>query len=70
MNGRLTSAFREYTDLSENQFRMVIIWFISFLVQSTVLYLMFPDKFDTKWFFMAMTLNIMYNISFFKLFSE
>lgn len=70
MSEDITAAIREYCDLSENQYRMVIIWFVSFMVQATVLYLMFPEKFNTKWFLMCMALNIMYNISFFKLFSE
>lgn len=59
-----------YCNLTENQYRMVLIWFVSFMVQATILYLMFPDKFDTKWFMMCVVLNVMYNISFFKLFSD
>ena len=56
--------------LSDNQYRMVMIWVVSFIVQAAILYFIYPDKFNSKWFLIALVLNIFYNISFFKLFSD
>ena len=61
---------KEYYELSENQSRMILIWVVAFLCQATILYLFYPDNFNTKWFLLALSLNIMYNISFYKLFSS
>lgn len=69
-NNQFNKTIMTYCSLTENQYRMVLIWFVSFMVQATILYFIFPKKFDTKWFLMCMMLNVMYNISFFKLFSD
>lgn len=55
-------------DLNEEQTVLIVSWIMSFLLQALVLYTMHNDKFDAKWFAICLVLNIMYNISYFKLF--
>ncbi len=55
-------------DLSEEQTVLVVSWILSFLLQSIVLYTLHNEKFNTKWFFVCLVLNVLYNISYFKLF--
>lgn len=56
--------------LSENQCRLVIIYFTAFIVQSMALLVLSPKKFRPKIFVTLLAMNIFYNIMWMKFFSE
>lgn len=56
--------------LSENQCRLVIIYFSAFIVQAVALLVLSPEKFKMNLFLILLTVNIMYNIMWMKLFSD
>jgi len=56
--------------ITDNQCNLVIIYFISFLVQAIALYLMSPDKFRINIVIPLLLINIIYNSLYFKMMSE
>lgn len=57
-------------ELSDNQYNLILIYSISFIVSTLCLYYFSPHKFDIKWGIICFIMAILYNISYYKFFSE
>jgi len=47
--------------------KIILFWLIFFLTQTLILYLLFKDRFQKKWFPVVLMLYILYNIFFLKM---
>lgn len=56
--------------LSDNQCRLVVIYFVACVVRALALIYLAPEKFGYKLFIMLLLLNIIYNIVWMKFFSD
>lgn len=59
-----------YCGLTDNQYNLVIIFLFAFLVQVIAIYYLKPEKFDCRLFGIALVFAVLYNVTFFKLFSD
>lgn len=55
--------------LSDDMRIIILFWLAYFLLQVLILYILFQDRFQGKWFPVCIILYISYNIAFFKMFS-
>lgn len=66
INGYLQTLF----NLSNNQCRLTIIYFISCVIKAVALLIISPEKFKFKLFVMLILVNMIYNIVAMKFFSD
>jgi hypothetical protein len=61
---------KEAFDLSDNQYNLIVIFNICFIVQTICLYYLNPEKFNMKWCIICFITAFMYNIAYYKFFSD
>lgn len=57
-------------DLSDNQYNLIIIYVVCFIVQTICLLYLNPEKFNITWCFLCFISVVFYNVAYYKLFSE
>jgi hypothetical protein len=57
-------------ELSDNQTNLIVIYLVSFLVSTMCMYYLTPDKFNWKWGIVCFILAFLYNIAYYKFFSD
>jgi hypothetical protein len=66
----ITYTLKKALDLSDNQYNLIIIYTICFIVQTLCLLYLNPYKFNMKWFLLCFIAAIFYNVTYYKFFSE
>ena len=61
---------KESLELSDNQYNLIVIYSISFIVSTICMYFLSPHKFDWKWGIICFIMAFLYNIAYYKFFSE
>jgi hypothetical protein len=61
---------KESFGLSDNQCNLIMVYNLSFIVSTIYMYFTNKDKFDFKWCIICFVLALMYNVAYYKFFSD
>ena len=65
----LNSEYNLINYLTDTEQKIVLFWVLFFIIQVTIIYVIYSDRFKTEWLPITLILYILYNIALFKMFS-
>lgn len=66
----VTYTLKKALDLTDNQYNLIVIYMICFVVQSLCLIYLNPSKFNMTWCMLCFASALFYNVAYYKFFSD